>query len=94
MVLREAVAHLGRRYDTVVVSAPWLREVPLVETLESDHLDAVPQFKERLEWFLNNRPDLAALVSRWHEPGLGERRQVRCTPPCRKPTACRSWNGR
>ena len=50
--------------------------IPLfaVETLESDHLDAVPQFKERLEWFLSNRPDLAALVSRWHEPGLGDRR--------------------
>ena len=28
----------------------------------------------RLEWFLNYRPDLAALVSRWHEPGAGERR--------------------
>jgi hypothetical protein len=50
--------------------------IPLfaVETLESDHLEAVPQFKERLEWFLNYRSDLAALVSRWHEPGLGERR--------------------
>jgi hypothetical protein len=50
--------------------------IPLfaVETLESDHLDALPQFKTRMEWFLNYRPDLASLVSRWHEPGLGERR--------------------
>jgi hypothetical protein len=50
--------------------------IPLfaVETLESDHLDALPQFKARLEWFLNYRADLAALVSRWHEPGLGDRR--------------------
>ena len=31
--LRQAVAHLTRRYDTVVVSAPWLREVPLEETV-------------------------------------------------------------
>lgn len=31
--LRQAVAHLARRYDTVVVSAPWLREVPLEETV-------------------------------------------------------------
>lgn len=30
--LREAVAHLARRYDTVIVSAPWLREVPLEQT--------------------------------------------------------------
>ena len=27
--LRDAVAHLARRYDTLVLSAPWLREVPL-----------------------------------------------------------------
>jgi len=50
--------------------------IPLfaVETLESDHLERLPQFKARLEWFLNYRPDLANLVSRWHEPGLGDRR--------------------
>jgi Glycosyl hydrolase family 63 C-terminal domain len=50
--------------------------IPLfaVETLESEHLERLPQFKARLEWFLNYRPDLANLVSRWHEPGLGDRR--------------------
>jgi Glycosyl hydrolase family 63 C-terminal domain len=50
--------------------------IPLfaVETLEPDHLEGLPQFKARLEWFLNYRPDLAGLVSRWHEPGLGDRR--------------------
>ncbi len=31
-------------------------------------------FKKRLEWYLKNRPELAALVSRWEEPGVGERR--------------------
>jgi hypothetical protein len=50
--------------------------IPLfaVETLDPDLLDRVPEFKQRLEWFLNYRPDLAGLVSRWEEPGLGERR--------------------
>jgi hypothetical protein len=28
----------------------------------------------RLKWFLKNRPDLANLVSRWQNPGKGERR--------------------
>ncbi|MCS7002682.1 MAG: glucosidase, partial [Dehalococcoidia bacterium] len=28
----------------------------------------------RVEWFLANRPDLAALVSRWRVPGVGDRR--------------------
>ena len=50
--------------------------IPLfaVETLEPELLDKLPEFKRRLEWFLNYRPDLAGLVSRWHEPGRGERR--------------------
>jgi len=49
--------------------------IPLyaVEVLESSLLDEVPQFKERLEWFLNSRPDLANLVSRWNEPGMKQR---------------------
>ena len=37
-------------------------------------LRPVPEFKGRLDWFLDNRPDLAGLVSRWNEPGLGDRR--------------------
>ena len=45
-----------------------------VETLEPDLLAELPEFSERLDWFLKNRPGLAQLVSRWQEPGLGERR--------------------
>src|SRR5262249_33576037 len=37
-------------------------------------LEKVPDFHRRLQWFLNYRPDLAKLVSRWEEPGRGERR--------------------
>ena len=50
--------------------------IPLfaVTTIEPALLDDLPDFKARLEWFLTNRPDLAGLVSRWHEPGCGERR--------------------
>jgi hypothetical protein len=50
--------------------------IPLfaVETLEPQLLAKVPEFTARLNWFLNYRPDLAALVSRWQEPGTGERR--------------------
>jgi hypothetical protein len=49
--------------------------VPLfaVETLHPEVLQRLPEFRGRLEWVLNNRPDLASLVSRWHEPGMGER---------------------
>ena len=34
--------------------------IPLfaVETLEPEILDRLPDFKRRLEWFIENRPDL------------------------------------
>ena len=50
--------------------------IPLfaVEVLTSDMLDKLPAFKRRVEWVLNNRPDLASLISRWYEPGKGESR--------------------
>jgi hypothetical protein len=50
--------------------------IPLfaVETIEPELLEKTPEFARRLKWFLNYRPDLVALVSRWHEPGTGERR--------------------
>jgi Glycosyl hydrolase family 63 C-terminal domain len=50
--------------------------IPLfaVETLDPELLQRVPGFKRRLEWFLKYRPDLAALVSHWNEPGRGDRR--------------------
>ena len=44
-----------------------------VEVLDADLLERVPEFKRRLEWFLNYRPDLAKLVSRWNESGDNHR---------------------
>jgi len=50
--------------------------IPLfaVETLEPELIENLPGFKRRMEWFLNYRPDLANLVSRWQDPGRGSRR--------------------
>jgi hypothetical protein len=50
--------------------------IPLfaVETLEPELLDKLPDFRRRLEWFLNARPDLASLVSHWDVAGKGQRR--------------------
>jgi hypothetical protein len=49
--------------------------IPLfaVEVLEPVHLRMLPEFTERLSWFLKNRPGLANLVSRWMEPASGDR---------------------
>jgi Mannosylglycerate hydrolase MGH1-like glycoside hydrolase domain/Glycosyl hydrolase family 63 C-terminal domain len=45
-----------------------------VETLEPEALTRLPGFARRLNWYLAYRPDLTALVSRWNEPGRGDRR--------------------
>ncbi len=49
--------------------------IPLfaVEVLDPEVMEIAPKFEKRLEWFLKNRVDLANLVSRWFEPGSGER---------------------
>jgi hypothetical protein len=45
-----------------------------VEILDDKLLNQQPEFAERIQWFLNNRPDLAALVSRYNEKGDNEKR--------------------
>lgn len=49
--------------------------IPLfaVEVLDHDILEKLPEFTGRLKWFLENRPDLASLVSRWQEKNEGEK---------------------
>jgi hypothetical protein len=50
--------------------------IPLfaVETLEPGLLDRLPGFKRRLEWFIDNRPDLTANVACMRTRGNAERR--------------------
>ena len=64
----------GQRIPLKVRSMVGLIPLFAVETLDPDLLDRVPEFKKHMEWFLGYRPDLANLVSRWIEPGMGERR--------------------
>jgi hypothetical protein len=49
--------------------------IPLfaVEVLDQELFEACPEFAARLEWFLQNRPDLANLVSRWGDKGKNQR---------------------
>ena len=70
------VLHLpdGRTLRLKVRSFVGLIPLFAIETIEPDVLDRLLGFRARLEWYLANRPDLAALVSRWQEPGMGERR--------------------
>jgi len=64
----------GRMQKLKVRSMVGLIPLFAVETLEPEMLAKLPDFNVRLEWYLKHRPDLAKLVSRWAEPGKGERR--------------------
>jgi hypothetical protein len=64
----------GRMVKLRVRSMVGLIPLFAVETLEPEMLARLPEFQKRLEWFLSHRPHLADLVSRWHEPGRGDRR--------------------
>ncbi|HVV05104.1 MAG TPA: hypothetical protein VHC96_12825 [Puia sp.] len=44
-----------------------------VEVIDDIILQALPEFAKRLKWLLEHRPDLASLVSRWHEKGSEEK---------------------
>jgi len=50
--------------------------IPLfaVEVIDASLLKELPEFARRLKWYLNYRPELASLVSRWDEPGSSDRR--------------------
>jgi hypothetical protein len=50
--------------------------IPLfaVETLEPELLNRLPDFKRRMEWFIENRPDLTSNLACMRTEGMGERR--------------------
>jgi Glycosyl hydrolase family 63 C-terminal domain len=69
----------GRYLPLKVRSLVGLMPLLAVDTIQWQLIEALPGFKARLEWYLMHRPDLASLVSRWQEPGMGERRLVALT---------------
>ncbi|MSU58368.1 MAG: hypothetical protein EXS35_09335 [Pedosphaera sp.] len=63
----------GREIALKVRSMVGLIPLFAVEVLDPELLKKLPDFSHRMEWYLNYRPDLAKLVSRWQEHGVGER---------------------
>jgi hypothetical protein len=64
----------GERIPLRVRSMVGLIPLFAVEVLEPGVLEKLPDFRLRLEWVLKHKPDLYQLVSRFEEPGKGERR--------------------
>jgi hypothetical protein len=68
--------HLPDDEDIVLKVRSLVGLVPLfaVETLEAEVLEKFPGFKKRVEWFINNRPDLKQNVACMETKGVGARR--------------------
>ncbi|MDQ6673309.1 MAG: glucosidase, partial [Chloroflexota bacterium] len=64
----------GEVHKLKVRSVVGLMPLLAVQTVDPDLLEKLPSFTRRMDWFLDHRPDLASLVSRWREPGAGDRR--------------------
>lgn len=68
--------HLPDEGDVLLKVRSLVGLVPLfaVETLEPETLEQLPGFKQRMEWFINNRPDLRQNVACMESPGIGAKR--------------------
>ena len=64
----------GSQFPMKVRSMVGLIPLFAVETLEPEVLDRLPGFKRRLEWFIDNRPDLTENFACMRSEGMGERR--------------------
>ncbi len=69
------VLHLPERQITLKVrSIVGLIPLFAIETIEPETLKILPGFKKRLEWFIQNRPDLRQNVACMETKGVGARR--------------------
>jgi hypothetical protein len=64
----------GQHFPMKIRSMVGLIPLFAVETLEPELLERLPDFKRRLEWFVENRPDLTGNVACMMTPGRGQRR--------------------
>jgi hypothetical protein len=69
------VLHLpgGQRIPLRLRSLVGLIPLFAVEVLDTSIFKRLPSFSARTHWFLDHRPHLARLVSRWHDTGSGEK---------------------
>ena len=64
----------GHHFPMKIRSMVGLIPLFAVQTLEPELLNKLPDFKRRLEWFIDNRPDLTKNLACMRTAGRGERR--------------------
>ncbi len=69
-------------YNTPIKVRSMVGLIPLfaVATIEPQILDAMPDFRRRMRWFIDNRPDLTANINCARRPGKGERYLLAVAP--------------
>jgi hypothetical protein len=75
------VLHLenGKQIQLKVRSMVGIIPLFAVETLDAEHFEQLPDFKRRVEWFLNNRPELTDYIACLQTPGQSGRRLLAIT---------------
>jgi hypothetical protein len=71
----------GERIPLRVRSAVGMLPIYAVEVIDPETLDRLPQLKERVEWFIANRPELAANVASMDVEGTRKRRLMAFVSP-------------
>ena len=64
----------GQEYPMKVRSLVGLIPLFAVDTIEAATIEALPGFRRRMEWFTENRPDLAANLASMTREGVADRR--------------------
>ncbi len=63
----------GTNLPLKIQSAVGLIPLFAVQPADLEMVKHLPEFTARMEWYLQNRPQLACLISNWHIPGRGNR---------------------
>ena len=64
----------GANIPIKIFSTVGLLPLLVVEVLDPEVLEQLPEFTARMEWYLQHRPELANLISNWNVCGTGNRR--------------------
>ncbi|MBG1239687.1 MGH1-like glycoside hydrolase domain-containing protein [Nostoc sp. NZL] len=71
----------GHQFPMKVRSLVGLIPLCAVSILEPEILDQLPGFRQRTQWFLQNRPDLTRNIACMQKQGIGERRLLAIAYP-------------
>ncbi|MBR8833787.1 MAG: glucosidase [Stigonema ocellatum SAG 48.90 = DSM 106950] len=71
----------GHQFPMKVRSLVGLMPLCAVSILEPETLERFPGFRQRTEWFIQNRPDLTQNIACMQKQGIGERRLLAITSP-------------